>query len=165
MGYRISNFHNAQGIANTPNIARDYSYAGGGTEGKVIGGVREKKYILNGNSPAYPPANMNAGMVVSSGGARYTGIDGAVGGSFLSDFKKGFDGALDSGKKLAQTASAIAPVAMMMAKAYEGGNRPSRGRPAKGHAGRKAPTRKVGGISTKDILSVGKAYSTVYQEE
>ena len=157
MGYRISNFHNAQGIANTPNIARDYSYAGGGTEGKVIGGVREKKYILNGNSPAYPPANMNAGMAVSSGGARYSGIDGAVGGSFLSDFKKGFDGALDSGKKLAQTASAIAPVAMMMAKAYEGGNRPARGRPAKGHAGRKAPTRKVGGISTKDILSVGKA--------
>ena len=52
MGFRIGNFHNAQGIANTPNIARDYSYAGGGTEGKVIGGVREKKYILNGNSPA-----------------------------------------------------------------------------------------------------------------
>jgi hypothetical protein len=157
MGYRIGNFHNAQGIANTPNIARDYSYSGGMSESKVTGGGREKKYILNGNSPAYPPANMRAGMAVSSGGARYSGIDGAVGGSFLGDFKKGFDGALDSGKKLAQTASAIAPVAMMMAKAYEGGNRASRGRPAKGHAGRKALTRKVGGISTKDILSVGKA--------
>ena len=26
MGYRLSSFHNAQGIANTPNIARDYSF-------------------------------------------------------------------------------------------------------------------------------------------
>ena len=39
MGFRIGNFHNAQGIANTPNISRDYSYEGGGGNGKVVGGA------------------------------------------------------------------------------------------------------------------------------
>lgn len=54
---------------------------------KLTGGVAPSKYILNGNSPAYPPLNMNAGLAVSSGGGRnrYAGVDGAVGGSFLSD--------------------------------------------------------------------------------
>ena len=81
MGYRMSSFHDAQGTANTPNLGRDYSHSSGG--GKLTGGVAPSKYILNGNSPAYPPANMNAGLAVSSGGSRGTiGVDGAVSGGF-----------------------------------------------------------------------------------
>ena len=54
---------------------------------KLTGGVAPSKYILNGNSPAYPPLNMNAGLAVSSGGGRnpYAGVDGAVGGNFFKD--------------------------------------------------------------------------------
>jgi hypothetical protein len=145
MGYRISDFHNAQGTANTPNIARDYQH-----DARMTGGVAGRKYILNGNSPAYPPANMKAGLAVSSGGGR-AGIDGAVsGGSFLSDFKKGFDGVMDSGKKAAATAAALAPLAIMASKAY--GGVPSggkRGRPAKGHVGRVK-----GGNLFKDIAGL-----------
>lgn len=37
-------------------------------------------YALSGNSPAYPPINMNSGLAVHSGGA-YSGVDGAVGGA------------------------------------------------------------------------------------
>lgn len=151
MGYRGSDFHNAQGTANTPNIARDYQHGG-----KLTGGVAGRKYILNGNSPAYPPANMNAGLAVSSGGGR-AGIDGAVsggnsGGSFMSDFKKGFDGVMDSGKKAAQTAAALAPLAIMASKAMSGGvpSGGKRGRPAKGHVGRV----KKGGNLFKDIAGL-----------
>ena len=81
MGYRMGSFHDAQGTANTPNLGRDYSHSSGGD--KMTGGVAPGKYILNGNSPAYPPANMNAGLAVSSGGSRGTiGVDGAVSGGF-----------------------------------------------------------------------------------
>jgi len=48
----------------------------------IGGGSHTQMYISPGNSPAYPPFNMNAGMAVSSGGSHYSGIDGAVGGRF-----------------------------------------------------------------------------------
>jgi hypothetical protein len=48
----------------------------------IGGGSHSQMYISPGNSPAYPPFNMNAGMAVSSGGSHYSGIDGAVGGRF-----------------------------------------------------------------------------------
>jgi hypothetical protein len=156
MGYRMGDFHNAQGTANTPNIARDYQHGG-----RMTGGVAGRKFILNGNSPAYPPINMKAGLAVSSGGGRgsMAGIDGAVsggnsGGSFMSDFKKGFDGVMDSGKKAASTAAALAPIAIMASKAMSGGVpsggvRAPRGRPAKGHVGRVK-----GGNLFKDIAGL-----------
>jgi hypothetical protein len=158
MGYRVSDFHNAQGTANTPNIGRDAHY-----DDRMSGGVAVRKYILNGNSPAYPPANMNAGLAVSSGGGR-AGIDGAVsGGSFLSDFKKGFDGVMDSGKKAAATAASLAPLVIMASKAYSGGvssgGVPSggkRGRPAKGHVGRQE-----GGNFFKALASLAKKVAPI----
>ena len=75
MGFRnADSFHHPEKVAQVPQV-------------KLTGGVAPSKYILNGNSPAYPPLNMNAGLAVSSGGGRnrYAGVDGAVGGSFLSD--------------------------------------------------------------------------------
>ena len=160
MGYRMGDFHNAQGTANTPNIARDYSHGG-----KMTGGVAGRKFILNGNSPAYPPMNMKAGLAVSSGGGRGTmaGVDGAVsggvhsGGNFMSDFKKGFDAVMDSGKKAASTAAALAPIAVMASKAYSGGV-PSggkrRGRPAKAKGGVVSGGRVKGGNLFKDIAGL-----------
>jgi len=160
MGYRMGDFHNAQGTANTPNIARDYSHGG-----KMTGGVAGRKFILNGNSPAYPPINMAAGLAVSSGGGRGTmaGVDGAVsggvhsGGNFMSDFKKGFDAVMDSGKKAASTAAALAPIAVMASKAYSGGV-PSggkrRGRPAKAKGGVVSGGRVKGGNLFKDIAGL-----------
>ncbi len=67
---------------------------------QIVGGVRHEKYVLNGNSPAYPPVSMNAGLAVHSGGARgYAGMDGAVGGKFsFSDLTKGAKDALDLAK-------------------------------------------------------------------
>ena len=161
MGYRMSGFHNAQGISNTPNIGRDYSHSSGGATGKMTGGAANKKFILNGNSPAYPPANMKAGLAISSGGSRgMIGVDGAVsGGSFWGDFKKGFDDVMDTGKKVASTAAAIAPVAALAAKAMSGSGRP-RGRPAKGHVGR-TQTKTKGGVTSggnifKSLASLAK---------
>ena len=156
MGYRMSSFHDAQGIANTPNIGRDYSYSSGGA--KMTGGGANKKFILNGNSPAYPPANMKAGLAVSSGGSRgsYIGVSGAVsGGSMLGDFKKGFDGVLDSAKKAASTAAAVAPIIAMGAKAMSGSGR-TRGRPAKGHVGR-TQTKAKGGVKSGGNILKGLA--------
>ena len=72
----------------------------GNFHGAKIGGGSPagQQYALSGNSPAYPLINMNSGMAVSSGGAMYSGIDGAVGGEssggkysvdkFVRDFKK-----------------------------------------------------------------------------
>jgi len=162
MGYRLSSFHNAQGISNTPNIGRDYSYSSSGSTGKMSGGGANKKFILNGNSPAYPPANMKASLAVNSGGGRGTmslaGVDGAVsGGKFWSDFKKGFDGVLDSGKKVISTAAEIAPVAAKVAKVMSGsGQRAPRGRPAKGHGGVKS-----GGNIFKGLASLAKKVAPV----
>ena len=161
MGYRMSSFHNAQGIANTPNIGRDYSYSSSDSTGKMTGGGANKKFILNGNSPAYPPLDMRAGLAISSGGSRRTiGVDGAVsGGSFLGDVKKGFDGVLDSAKKAATTAAAIAPIVAMGAKAMSGTGRP-RGRPAKGHVGR-TQTKVKGGNFLKGLASLAKKVAPI----
>ena len=163
MGYRMSSFHNAQGIANTPNIGRDYSHSSGG---KMTGGAANKKFILNGNSPAYPPINMKAGLAISSGGSRGTiGVDGAVsGGSFFGDVKRGFDGVLDSAKKAATTAAAIAPIVALGAKAMSGSGRP-RGRPAKGHVGR-TQTKAKGGVKSggnflKGLASLAKKIAPI----
>lgn len=54
----------------------------GNFHGSKIGGgsPANQMYALSGNSPAYPPINMNSGLAVHSGGA-YSGVDGAVGGA------------------------------------------------------------------------------------
>jgi hypothetical protein len=89
MGYRMGTFH---GQYSEPPVMK--------------GGVAPSKYILNGNSPAYPPMSMNAGIAVHSGGARgYAGMDGAVGGKFsFSDFTKG----------VADVGKAVAPFAPLL---------------------------------------------------
>jgi hypothetical protein len=79
MGFKLSNFHND--YSQEPKISE---MVGGGSPSP-------QKYMLNGNSPAYPPISMSSGLAVSSGGARYSGIDGAVGGSFLSDVGSTFN--------------------------------------------------------------------------
>ena len=61
------------------------------SEVKVGGGSSPEKYLRSGNSPAYPPFNMNAGMAVNSGGARYSGVDGAVGGKGFNPFDFGYN--------------------------------------------------------------------------
>jgi hypothetical protein len=61
---------------------------------KIGGGSHAgQKFVVSGNSPAYPPLNMNSGMAVNSGGAicggamTYAGVDGAVGGKYtFNDF-------------------------------------------------------------------------------
>jgi hypothetical protein len=73
MGYRLGTFHGEPV-----------------SEVKVGGGSHPEKYLRSGNSPAYPPFNMNSGMAVNSGGARYTGVDGAVGGTF-NPFDMGYN--------------------------------------------------------------------------
>jgi len=67
---------------------------------QIVGGVRPEKFIMSGNSPAYPPVSMNAGLAVHSGGARgYAGMDGAVGGKFsFGDLTKGVKDAVDVAK-------------------------------------------------------------------
>ena len=89
MGYRMGTFH---GQYSEPPVMK--------------GGVAPSKYILNGNSPAYPPMSMNAGIAVHSGGARgYAGMDGAVGCKFsFSDFTKG----------VADVGKAVAPFAHLL---------------------------------------------------
>ncbi len=147
MGYRMSGFHDAQGISNTPNIGRDYSRSCSGT-GTMTGGGANRKFILNGNSPAYPPANMKAALAVYKGNSRGTmaEVDGAVGGSFYKDFKKGFDGVMDTGKKVAETVSTIAPVAALAAKAMSGSGTTTR------RVGRK----QTGGNIFKSLASLAK---------
>lgn len=44
------------------------------------GGSSPMKYNPSGNSSAYPPMNLSAGLAVSSGGSHWAGIDGAVSG-------------------------------------------------------------------------------------
>lgn len=72
----------------------------GNFHGAKIGGgsPANQQYALSGNSPAYPPISLQSGLAVSSGGAFYSGVDGAVGGEssggkysvnkFVKDFKK-----------------------------------------------------------------------------
>jgi hypothetical protein len=82
-----------------------------------VGGGPPREYIINGNSPAYPPLHMRSSMEVSSGG-RYAGTDGAVGGSFWKDFAKGFTSVLDVA---AAPLSFVAPeIAAPIAAASEG---------------------------------------------
>ena len=92
MGYRMSAFHGERSVE--PAIERLY------------GGVAPSKYILSGNSPAYPLINQRSGMEVSSGGA-LAGVDGAVGGSFWSSLG-------DVAKQVA------VPLATSAAKSYFG---------------------------------------------
>jgi hypothetical protein len=61
------------------------------SEVKVGGGSSPEKWLRSGNSPAYPPHNMNSGMAVHSGGARYSGVDGAVGAGGFNPFDLGYD--------------------------------------------------------------------------
>ena len=102
MGFRnAASFHAPETVRQVPRV-------------KITGGVAPSKYILNGNSPAYPPLNMNAGLAVSSGGGRnpFAGVDGAVsGGKFrFSDLTKGAKDVLDMGKSAAQLAAVAAPL-------------------------------------------------------
>jgi len=63
---------------------------------KIGGGSSPLKYNPSGNSPAYPPLSLSQGLAVNSGGARYSGIDGAIGhpalsgGSGLNPFDLGY---------------------------------------------------------------------------
>ena len=102
---------------------------------KLTGGVAPSKYILNGNSPAYPPINMNAGMAVSSGGGRnaYAGVDGAIGGKFsFGNLAKGVKDATDVYK-------AVAP---LLGGEHSGGV-------------------KSGGVKSGGKFSIGKALKSV----
>jgi hypothetical protein len=74
MGYKMSNYFND--YSQEPKIS------------KMIGGGSPypQKFLLSGNSPTYPPVSMSSGLAVSSGGSRFSGIDGAVGGYSFNDF-------------------------------------------------------------------------------
>jgi hypothetical protein len=74
MGYKNSNFFND--YSQEPKIC------------EMIGGGSPypQKFLLSGNSSAYPPISMSSGLAVSSGGSRLSGIDGAVGGYSFNDF-------------------------------------------------------------------------------
>lgn len=87
----------------------------GNFHGAKIGGgsPANQKYALSGNSPAYPPINMNSGMAVHSGGA-YAGIDGAVGGYSFNDF---LGDAGNVGKELLP----LAPLLMGLGRKKKGG--------------------------------------------
>tara|TARA_R110001632_G_scaffold154191_2_gene272282 strand:- start:6195 stop:7484 length:1290 start_codon:yes stop_codon:yes gene_type:complete len=163
MGYRMSSFHNAQGISNTPNIGRDYSHGGDTSGGVMSGGVKAGKYILNGNSPAYPPMNMRAGLAVSSGGAHtglhgrseMAGVDGAVGGNFWKDFSKGFTDTINTVGKVADTAASVLPIATKAASLVGLG----RGAPGKGHVGRAKGMR--GGNFLKGLAGLAKKIAPI----
>lgn len=71
MGFKMSQFHN------------DYT----GEPVKVGGGSPfPQKFLLSGNSPAYPPHSLSSGLAVSSGGAYMSSVDGAIGGYSFNDF-------------------------------------------------------------------------------
>jgi hypothetical protein len=74
MGFKLSNFHN------------DYSQEPKPSEMIGGGSPSPQKFMLNGNSPAYPPMSLSSGLAVSSGGSHYAGVDGAVGGYSFNDF-------------------------------------------------------------------------------
>lgn len=110
MGFRnADSFHHPEKVPAAPQV-------------QLTGGVAPSKYILNGNSPAYPPINMNAGLAVSSGGGRnrYAGVDGAVGGAVsgevsggkfkFSDITKGAKDVLSVGHSAAKLAATVAPL-------------------------------------------------------
>jgi hypothetical protein len=67
MGYRLGSFH-GEPVSQI----------------KVGGGSSPEKFLRPGNSPAYPPLHLSAGLAVNSGGsfhqgAKYSSVDGAIG--------------------------------------------------------------------------------------
>lgn len=117
MGYRLGAFHGEM----------------------VGGGSTPMKYNPSGNSPAYPPHNLSSGLAVNSGGARYAGLDGAVGGMrHPADRCVGGDFLDDVGNVVGKLAP-LAPLLM-------------------GLGGRKKRASKKGGLSFGDI---GNAISKV----
>ena len=121
-----------------------------GEKPKLLGGGPVAQYIVNGNSPAYPPLHMRSGMEVSSGG-RYAGQDGAVGGSFWKDFARGFSSVL---KVAAAPLSFVAPeVGLPLGALGEAvgsvGSGKKRGRPRKGGA-------TSGGATSGGVMSGGR---------
>lgn len=65
----------------TPFGMRMGSYHGDLAGQMVGGGSSPMMYVPAGNSIAYPPLSLPAGMQVDSGGS-YAGVDGAVGGKY-----------------------------------------------------------------------------------
>ena len=121
-----------------------------GEKPKLLGGGAVAQYIVNGNSPAYPPIHMRSGMEVSSGG-RYAGQDGAVGGSFWKDFARGFSSVL---KVAAAPLSFVAPeVGLPLGALGEAvsavGSGKKRGRPRKGGV-------TSGGVTSGGVMSGGR---------
>ena len=126
-----------------------------GEKPKLLGGGPVAQYIVNGNSPAYPPLHMRSGMEVSSGG-RYAGQDGAVGGSFWKDFARGFSSVL---KVAAAPLSFVAPeVGLPLGALGEAvgsvGSGKKRGRPRKGGATSGGVT--SGGATSGGVMSGGR---------
>ena len=87
----------------------------GNFHGAKIGGgsPANQKYAISGNSPAYPPINMNSGLAVHSGGA-YAGIDGAVGGYSFNDF-------LGDAGNVGKAVLPFAPLLMGLGRKKKGG--------------------------------------------
>jgi len=126
-----------------------------GEKPKLLGGGPVAQYIVNGNSPAYPPLHMRSGMEVSSGGM-YAGQDGAVGGSFWKDFARGFSSVL---KVAAAPLSFVAPeVGLPLGALGEAvgsvGSGKKRGRPRKGGATSGGAT--SGGVTSGGVMSGGR---------
>jgi hypothetical protein len=107
-------------------------YRLGAFHGEMVGGGSSPmKYNPSGNSPAYPPHNLSSGLAVHSGGARYAGLDGAVGGMrHPADRSVGGDWIDDAGRFISAI-SPLAPLALGL--------------------GRKKRASKKGGLSFGDI--------------
>lgn len=119
----------------------------------ITGGVAPMKYVLSGNSPAYPPVSMNAGLAVHSGGARgYAGMDGAVGGKWgFADLTKGLSTAIDVGKQVKDIYDVAKP---LLGK--------GRGRKAAVKGGFKMPSLKSIASSAKDAVALAKTGKDAY---
>ena len=82
----------------------------------VGGGSHPMKYNPSGNSPAYPPMSLSSGLAVHSGGsysgARYAGVDGAIGHPTLHG---GF-GWGDIGNAFKQVVKVAQPIAEKVAE-------------------------------------------------
>jgi hypothetical protein len=123
----------------------------------MLGGGPVSQYIVNGNSPAYPPLHLRSGMEVSSGG-KYAGQDGAVGGSFWKDFARGFSSVL---KVAAAPLSFVAPeIGVPLGALGEAvgsvGSGKKRGRPRKGGAiATPMVSAMAGGASSGGVMSGG----------
>ena len=97
MGFRnADSFHDPESVARVQKV-------------QLTGGVAPSRYILNGNSPAYPPLNMAAALQISSGGGRneFIGVDGAVSGGKFNLGK--------TARSVLDVAKEVAPIVMMAA--------------------------------------------------